>query len=154
MTNTTDCPSDGKRGAKVKLPLLVHRVWSLYCSGFVWRFFSLSMLPPRLLQCRARPVECKQRDLGNDMPSYCATQKPSTSPSPLLGIFSPFSVFLFYLLREIARRSAVAAPSPFFYSTHTCMYLLTCYRFVAEICLGGVGGKTQRFKSIKSYVSL
>lgn len=44
MTNTkktTDCPSDGKRGAKDKLPLLVHCVWSLYCSGFVWRFFFL-----------------------------------------------------------------------------------------------------------------
>lgn len=116
----------GKRGAKDKLPLLVHCVWSLYCSGFVWRFFLFRCY---LLQCRARPVECKQRDLGNDMPSYCVTQKPSTSPSPLLGIFSPFFFFPFYLLREIARRSAVAAPSPFFYSTHTCMYLLTCYRY-------------------------
>lgn len=92
-------------------------------------FFSLSMLPPRLLQCRARPVECKQRDLGNDMPSYCAT---SSQARPLLppGL-SPFGYFshFFYLLREIARRSAVAGPSPFFYSTHTCMYLLTCYRY-------------------------
>lgn len=145
MTNTnktTDCPVDGKREAKDKLPLLLHCVWSLYCSGFVWRFFFLF----RCYTAVPRPVECKQRDLGNDMPSYCVTGSQARPPSLFspFGYFSPFFL-LFYLLNNLARRSAVAAP----FSTH--LRYLTAYRsVVAENLSRRYLRKTQRFKSIKS----
>lgn len=105
------------------------------------------MLPPRLLQCRARPVECKQRDLGNDMPSYCATQKPSTSPSPLLGIFLLFFTSYKRNCSAVGGGGSVSVLLLYPYM-HVPPYLLPVS--FAEICLGGV---KQRFKSIRSYVS-
>lgn len=121
-----------------------------HCSGFVWRFFLFRCY---LLGSYSAVPDQWNANKGTSGMICRPTVLPRSQARPLLppglspfGYFSPF----FYLLREIARRSAVAAPSPFFYSTHTCMYrLLTCYRFVAEICLGG----KQRFKPIRSYVS-
>lgn len=155
MTNTkktTDCPSDGKRGAKAKLPLLVHCVWSLYCSGFVWRFFLFRCyLLGATVPCPTSGMQTK----GTSGMICRPTVLPRSQARPPLPFWVFFLLFLFSVLPPKRNCSAVGGGGSVsvllqYPYMHVSPYLLPVCGFVAEICLGGV---KQRFKSIRSYVS-